>query len=174
MPPQFAEQRGRIIRDTRAGGGQRRNRYPSGHAFLRWPKSAVPTRTQVAPSSIAVSKSFDIPIESCGNSNCSANSRKRAKYGREGSASSDQGGTVISPVSFTWVHARTASTSPGRSRRVRAVLALLRRKLDLDHHFERLAALIQPPREFGGIHGLMALNSSQAFLDLLDCKWPMR
>ena len=37
------------------------------HAFARSPKIAVPTRTQVDPSSIATSKSCDMPMESWSN-----------------------------------------------------------------------------------------------------------
>ena len=36
-------------------------------AGVRFPKIAVPTRTSVAPSSMAIAKSLLIPIESCGN-----------------------------------------------------------------------------------------------------------
>ena len=36
-------------------------------AGVRFPKIAVPTRTSVAPSSIATGKSSLIPMESCGN-----------------------------------------------------------------------------------------------------------
>src|SRR5271170_3184207 len=34
-------------------------------AMIRLPKRAVPTRTQVLPSSIATWKSFDIPMDNC-------------------------------------------------------------------------------------------------------------
>src|SRR5712664_2655025 len=71
----------------------------------RCPNSAVPTRTSVAPSSIATSKSWDIPIDRTGNATpsflakSSRNSRKLRKYGRTRSASSKNGGIHISPAS---------------------------------------------------------------------------
>src|SRR6185312_13298166 len=40
--------------------------WPAGAGLGRAPNRAVPTRTMVAPSSIATSKSFDIPIDSSG------------------------------------------------------------------------------------------------------------
>jgi hypothetical protein len=43
-------------------------RYFDAHAALtgtRLPKRAVPTRTQVLPSSMATVKSFDMPIDNC-------------------------------------------------------------------------------------------------------------
>src|SRR5450759_1696459 len=75
------------------------------HSFLRLPNKAVPTRTQVAPSSMAVSRSFDIPMESSVNPCASANSRRLRKYARGASGSSDHGGIVISPVSYTHLRA---------------------------------------------------------------------
>src|SRR5450759_1368423 len=75
-------------------------------AFLRLPNKAVPTRTQVEPPSIAVSRSFDIPMESSLNPCASANSRSVRKYARGASGSSDQGGIVIRPRSRRFGHAR--------------------------------------------------------------------
>ena len=43
-----------------------RTSRPAGYTEPRSPKSAVPTRMRVAPSSIAASKSWLMPIESCG------------------------------------------------------------------------------------------------------------
>src|SRR5205814_1569782 len=67
----------------------------------RGPKIAVPTRTSVAPSSIATSKSPLIPIESCDNSGAfscrSRSSRSAAKSGRTASAASG-GGIIINPM----------------------------------------------------------------------------
>src|SRR3990170_7514824 len=73
--------------------------------LARLPKIAVPTRTIVAPSSIAASKSLDIPIDSSvipkpapPRETHSANrSRSRTKYGRLSSGSSVHGGMAISP-----------------------------------------------------------------------------
>ena len=76
---QCGTQRFRIIRDPRTGA-RRRRMMPGGAQtlFLR-PKSAVPTRTQVAPSSIATSRSFDMPMESSGIAKRPAISRNLAK-----------------------------------------------------------------------------------------------
>jgi len=79
---------------------------PSDHkAQLRSPKMAVPTRTQVDPSSIAISKSWDMPIESNSMATLgsfrlairSRSSRGCRKYGRAPSGSSVNRGIVISP-----------------------------------------------------------------------------
>src|SRR5262249_36771503 len=69
------------------------NAVESLHGFGLSPKMAVPTRTQVEPSSMATSKSCDMPIESSfmetpGRSRlaiASRNSRILRKYGRESS-----------------------------------------------------------------------------------------
>src|SRR5216684_7124308 len=76
-----------------------------GYAFALSPKIAVPTRTHVDPSSIATSKSCDMPIESTSISTAgkrrnairSRISRSLRKYGRAPSGSSVNGGTVINP-----------------------------------------------------------------------------
>src|SRR5579872_2032235 len=72
------EQRGSVIGDTGVRGRKRRLES-DGHGFFRLPNSAVPTRMCVAPSSMATSKSCDMPIEIFGKSNCRANSRRRRK-----------------------------------------------------------------------------------------------
>jgi hypothetical protein len=46
---------------------------------LREPNSAVPTRTSVEPSSMATSRSFDIPIERPERPREWASSRRRTK-----------------------------------------------------------------------------------------------
>src|SRR4051794_35636596 len=76
--------------------------YSAGVLFtlLRGPNKAVPTRTIVAPSSIATSKSPLIPMLNWGSgapSICSArsrNSRSCRKTGRTVSAFEDHGGIV--------------------------------------------------------------------------------
>src|SRR5581483_5248261 len=76
-----------------------------GRALMRSPKMPVPTRTQVEPSSIATSKSCDMPIDrtfimmagSLLSAIASRISRSFWKYGRAPSGSSVNGGTVISP-----------------------------------------------------------------------------
>src|SRR4030067_1148852 len=73
--------------------------------LARLPKMAVPTRSIVAPSSIAPSKSFDLPIESSVHpgpapprrAHSSNSSRSRLKYGLLSSGSSVHGGMAINP-----------------------------------------------------------------------------
>src|SRR5262249_14681675 len=82
------------------------------------PNTARPTRTMVAPSSIATSKSSVIPIESSPKRNplraarVSRISRRREKYGRECSVG---GGIAISPATSTRsrIPAIRRSASPG-------------------------------------------------------------
>src|ERR1039458_8710845 len=76
--------------------------------FLRLPNRAVPTRTQVEPSSMAVSRSWDMPMESSARPCACASSRSFRKYPRGASGSSDQGGIVIRPRRWRLGHARTA------------------------------------------------------------------
>src|SRR3972149_577399 len=91
--------------------------------LARLPKMAVPTRIIVAPSSIAVSKSFDIPIESSVHpgpapprrASSSNSSRSRLKYGLLSSGSSVHGGMAISPRSRIPGMAGAASISAGNS-----------------------------------------------------------
>ncbi len=74
-----SQQRRRVIRHPGPGGRQRRMESDRHAFFLRLPNSAVPTRTEVAPSSIATSISFDMPMESSRRPCCPAISRRRAK-----------------------------------------------------------------------------------------------
>src|SRR5690242_4161976 len=61
--PQSVEKRRGVISHARPRRRERRMETDR-HAFFRLPNSAVPTRTHVDPSSIATSRSPDIPIES--------------------------------------------------------------------------------------------------------------
>ena len=65
-----------------------RSSYSSGSCRFLSPKMAAPMRTSVAPSSIATSKSWVMPIESSRKSSASRSSRNRRKYGRAFSFSS--------------------------------------------------------------------------------------
>ena len=56
-----------------------------------------------------------MPIDNCFKPFASASARSFAKYGRDGSASSDQGGMVIRPSSRKCGHPRITSTSAGTS-----------------------------------------------------------
>ena len=76
---QRAQQCRRIVRNARTGGRQRRMEADRHAFFLRFPNNAVPTRTQVAPSSMATSMSFDMPMESSRSPCSAAISRNRAK-----------------------------------------------------------------------------------------------
>src|SRR5947209_1358664 len=83
----------------------------------RGPKIAVPTRTMVAPSSTAISKSPLIPIDSSGSPWRSASLRSERNQPRASSARSTAGGIAISPRSRSppsFVSASTAvSTASG-------------------------------------------------------------
>src|SRR5258708_35677175 len=83
--PQRAQQRCGIIRHARARRRKRREKANL-QSFFRGPNNAVPMRTMVAPSSIATSRSCDIPIDNCVKPFASARFRSFAKYGRDGSA----------------------------------------------------------------------------------------
>src|ERR1017187_3264670 len=129
---EFRQQRGGVIGHAGRRGRERRIKADAkvdrrkllshfgarglpGHALILLPNKAVPTRTQVEPSSIAVSRSCDMPIESCGRPCNSPSSRRRRKISRGASGSSDQGGIVIRPVRRRWGHWRTAAINSGRS-----------------------------------------------------------
>ena len=120
--------------------------------------SAVPTRTHVDPSSMATSKSCDIPIDNCCSPYFSASCRRRTKYGREGSASSVHGGMVISPSSFRLRQSRTDETNSSSDIRIGPHLRLLGRQLHLQHYVDWFAFVVQPAREFNGIDGLNDLE----------------
>src|SRR5438128_1155015 len=83
----------------------------------RGPKIAVPTRTMVAPSSTAISKSPLIPIDSSGSPWRSASLRSERNQPRASSARSTVGGVAINPRSRSppsFVSASTAvSTASG-------------------------------------------------------------
>src|SRR2546427_8499597 len=73
------------------------------HFVCRAPKSAVPRRICVAPSSMAISKSRDIPMDNSGMSQSSCRERRsriscsRRKNGRTSCGSDVSSGTVIRP-----------------------------------------------------------------------------
>src|ERR1039458_6101168 len=111
---EFRQQGGGVIGDAGALGRQRRIKA-DGHALILLPNKAVPIRTHVEPSSMAVSRSCDIPMESRGKPCSSPSSRRRRKISRGASGSSDQGGMVIRPVRRRWGHSRIAAINSGRS-----------------------------------------------------------
>ena len=78
MAAERRHERDRVIRHARAGRWERRFESDR-HNFFRFPNSAVPMRTKVAPSSIATSKSCDMPMERCGSSYFEPSSRRRRK-----------------------------------------------------------------------------------------------
>src|SRR6185503_2192312 len=88
--------------------------------YTRRPKIALPTRTIVAPSSTATSKSSLMPIESSDSrsegvppaTRESRKSRSRLNHGREASGVSGIGGTIMSPRRST---ARASSAAFTRS-----------------------------------------------------------
>ena len=138
-----------LMRMTRSGGCGATGSSSSGGAVgavehqvltIRLPKIAVPTRTSVAPSWIATSKSWLMPIDS---------SRKRArrchpppagraaraaarKYGRACSGSSNHGGSSISPFSRAARQSRAARAMPATSVFGGAELGRLAGEVDLD------------------------------------------
>ena len=75
------------------------------------PNIAVPTRTTVAPSSIATSKSWLMPIDSSPPGMIlSRIPQSRLKYGRVASGSSKNGGNIIKPLNFK--HLQPCRKSP--------------------------------------------------------------
>src|SRR4029077_17093020 len=80
----------------------------------RGPKMAVPTRTTVAPSSIATSKSLLMPIDSSVRPCCSPSLRSARNQTRESSGSFPSGGIAMSPRTLTPGSAATASSSAPR------------------------------------------------------------
>jgi hypothetical protein len=75
---QGREQRRGVVGHAGSGGRQRRV-VCDFHGLRRFPNSAVPTRTMVAPSSMAASRSCDMPMESCGSPCRPASSCRRWK-----------------------------------------------------------------------------------------------
>src|SRR5205823_9993600 len=112
MLAHFGEQGSGVIGDAGAGGRQGRIES-EGHSLDRFPNSAVPTRTQVEPSSMAVTRSLLMPIERPRSSYSSASSRRRRKQPRGASGSSLHGGMVISPVSCKLGQSRMAAIKSG-------------------------------------------------------------
>src|SRR6266496_1226619 len=83
----------------------------------RGPKIAVPTRTRVAPSSTATSKSAVMPIDSARRSppRRRASSASRRNSGRVASAEGAGGGMSIRPISSSPLVWRQATTKSSRS-----------------------------------------------------------
>src|SRR5262249_5555174 len=104
------------------------------HGFGLAPKIAVPTRTQVEPSSMAISKSCDMPMESASiripgrlrAAMVSRRSRNARKYRRAPSGASVNGGTVIKPricICSSSGAARSKRSSSGSARGIPALLS---------------------------------------------------
>ncbi len=159
-----AEQRG-AARDGRGRDRERvagrRSAIAERYAQTRSPKSALPTRTSVAPHATATSRSCVMPMESSGSSPappCSSRSRASAsKYGRAPSGSSVCGGTVIRPRS-TSVRAsrRTAASTAASVARLAPGLLRLTPHVHLHEHRERfdraLAQLARQLRRVDRVH----------------------
>src|SRR6266545_562433 len=77
----------------------------------RGPKMAEPTRTMVAPSSMATSKSPLMPMEQCSSPAASRSSRSRLNQGRDASAVSVAGGMHMSPRTSSCLSPISASSS---------------------------------------------------------------
>src|SRR3954466_15373516 len=69
----------------------------------------------VAPSSTATAKSCEVPMESRARPCASASSRRAAKWLRLSSATSENGGIVMSPPTRTGTRSRKAPSSAGRA-----------------------------------------------------------
>ena len=104
------------------------------------PKRADPTRTMVAPSSMATSKSCDIPIESSRSwsagvpsaSSVSRKSRSRRNHGRTCSRSSAYGGRSMRPSTLTPGNSRARASSGPQLRLGESGLGRLVGQVDLD------------------------------------------
>src|ERR1039458_9275154 len=170
---EFRQQGGGII--GHAGGrGRERGIKADGHAFVLLPNNAVPTRTQVEPSSMAVSRSCDIPMESSANPCASASSRRLRKNPRGASGSSDHGGIVISPRSRRLGHARTqainAGTPPGSAPLFDSSSLSLTSSITSSARpasFKRRAS-------FAESTVCTTWNNSAALAALLDCRCPIK
>src|SRR5580704_5719276 len=94
---------------------------PPRFATGRAPNSAVPGRISVAPSSIAISKSWLMPMDRIGSGlamrreTFSRSSASLRKNGRTASGCSKNGGMVISPRNCRFGKVLTLSASAGRS-----------------------------------------------------------
>src|ERR1035441_4438459 len=146
----------------------------SGHALILLPNKAVPMRTQVEPSSMAVSRSWDMPMESCGKPCNSPSARRRRKISRGASGSSDQGGMVIRPVRRRWGHWRTAAINSGRSAGRAPLLASSTESLTSSMMSSGRPASSRRRAILAESTVWMAWNSSAARRVLLDCRWPMK
>src|ERR1017187_6144325 len=146
----------------------------SSHALVLLPNKAVPTRTHVEPSSIAVSRSCDMPIESCGKPCNSPSSRRRRKISRGASGSSDQGGMVIRPVRRRLGHWRTAAINAGRSAGLAPLLASSLESLTSSMMSSGRPASSRRRATLAESTVWIAWNSSAARRVLLDCRWPMK
>ena len=114
----------------------------------RGPKMAVPTRTMVAPSATAASRSALMPIDSVSSecpcrSSSSASSRSRRKGPRASASSVCGGGMHMSPRSRRRGRPATISASARHLRRRDAALAVFRGQPDLQQHVER-AGVMRP------------------------------
>src|SRR5258707_3283569 len=156
--------------------------------FGRSPKIADPTRTQLDPSSMATSKSCDMPMESTSiwtpgslrAAILSRRSRSRRKYGRAASGASVNGGTVISPriCRFaTFGAARSRLSNSGESSGMPALLSSSPTFISIrtsSFLFDSAAAWFSFSASRRESTESTALNNSAAFFALLICRWPIR
>ena len=167
---QFRQQRRRIIGHPGARRRQRRIEPDAQRAsrLLPLPNSAVPTRTQVAPSSMAVSRSCDMPIESSVKPCSAASSRSLPEIRpREASGSSLHGGMVIRPRSRQVRAAADGRDQRGQFGGIDAALGLFRGELDFQHDFSGVPASFRRRAEFRRIHRLDHLEQFRRLLRLV-------
>src|ERR1035441_7110707 len=170
---ELGQQGGGVIGDAGRRGRERRIKT-DGHALILLPNKAVPMRTQVEPSSMAVSRSCDMPMESCVKPCNSPSSRRRRKISRGASGSSDQGGMVIRPVRRRLGHWRTAAINSGRSAGRAPLLASSTESLTSSMMSSGRPASSRRRAILAESTVWMAWNSSAARRVLLDCRWPMK
>src|SRR5215813_10309962 len=154
--------------------------------YLRAPKSAVPMRTNVAPSSIATSKSSLMPIERSlklppaapARRASSRKPRRRRKKGRASSGLSENGGTAINPLSSKLGSLPTCSQSGRASSGAAPVLDSSPPRLTSMKIGRRLpdsaARRSSRSASFRSSTDWTASKSSTARRALFDCRCPIR
>ena len=151
-------------------------------------KSRIPTRTSVAPSSMATSKSWLIPIDSSasidGSTPCATSSSRKRRERREVGPRLPPGRRPPAAAASARRAARRGSRAPaskigGSSSGADAVLGRLARQIDLDQQLRRGARGRAPPRRAARAGPRRrpsgsTSNRAPAFRALFDCRWPTR
>ena len=173
VPPQSFEQRRRVIRHAGVLGRQRRIE-PDGHAFFRLPNSAVPTRCTSSPLRWPSPDRATFPSRAAEGR---AAGRAPAGGGSKDARPPDRPTTAASssaPAGAGWDTREPPRSAPRSAAGSAPLLASSPESFTSSMTSSGWPHSLSRRASFGESTVWITWNSSAAFRDLFDCRWPIR